>query len=66
MGDVLEHLNLESAKNLLSRFIKEDKCEHMILSIPFEYEQDKLYDNEYEKHLQPDINEEYMEALSLS
>jgi poly(ribitol-phosphate) beta-N-acetylglucosaminyltransferase len=60
MGDVLEHIELESAKELLSNFIKKNKCSHIIVSIPFEYEQDSIYGNKYEKHLQPDVNEEYM------
>jgi hypothetical protein len=33
----------------------------MIISVPYEYEQDELYGNYHEKHLQPDINKEYME-----
>ena len=60
LGDVLEHLELKSAKKLLSGFINENKCDHIIVSIPFEYEQDEVKGNKYEKHLQPDVNEEYM------
>lgn len=60
LGDVLEHIELESAKNLLSRFIGENKCENIVVSIPYEYEQDELYKNPYEKHLQPEVNPEYM------
>jgi len=61
MGDVLEHLELESAKKLLSRFIEDMKCSILIISIPYEYEQDELYGNIHEKHLQPEVNAEYME-----
>lgn len=60
MSDVLEHIELESAKKLLSGFIEEDKCDHILISIPYEYEQDEVYGNGYEKHLQPDITKEYM------
>lgn len=60
MGDVLEHLELESAKKLLLRFIEDSKCGSMIISIPYEYEQDELYGNTHEKHLQPDVTAEYM------
>lgn len=60
MGDVLEHIELETAKGLLSRFIKDNKCGSMIISIPYEYEQDKVYGNKHEKHLQPDVTAEYM------
>jgi len=66
-GDVLEHIELELAKNLLERFIEEDKCENIIVSIPFEYEQDEMYGNLHEIHLQPDVNSEYYQiTLSLS
>lgn len=61
MGDVLEHIELESAKKLLSGFIKEKKCGNVIVSIPYEYKQGEAYGNPYERHLQPDANDEYME-----
>jgi len=60
MGDVLENIELKSAKKLLSRFINENKCNHILISIPFEYKHDEVYGNKYEKHLQPDVTEEYM------
>lgn len=61
MGDILEHIELESAKKWLSGFIEEGKCSNIIVSIPYEYEQDEIYGNKHEKHLQPDVNKEYME-----
>lgn len=61
MGDVLEHMELEAAKNLLSSFIENKKCSTMIISIPYEYEQEELYGNPHEKHLQPEVTAEYME-----
>ena len=60
LGDVLEHIDLKNAKKLISDFIEMDKCDHMIVSIPYEYEQDEAYGNKHEKHLQPDVNEDYM------
>lgn len=60
MGDVLEHIELETAKKLLSRFIEGKKCSSLILSIPYEYEQGELYGNTYERHLQPEVTAEYM------
>lgn len=60
LGDVLEHIELKSAEKLLSRFIS-GKCGQMIVSVPYEYEQDELYGNEHEKHLQPEMNELFME-----
>ena len=61
MGDVLEHIELEYSKKLLSEFIKNNKCGYIIVSIPFEYKQGEAYGNPYEKHLQPNVNKEYME-----
>lgn len=43
MGDVLEHIGLESAKKLLSGFIEGGRCDNIIVSIPYEYEQDEVY-----------------------
>ena len=62
MGDVLEHIELESAKKLLLRFIDDKKCSSLIVSIPYEYEQDEMYGNAHEKHLQPEVTAEYMEV----
>lgn len=61
MGDVLEHIDLKEAKKLLSRFINNNKCDHVIVSIPYEYEQDEVYGNKHEKHLQSEVTAEYME-----
>ncbi|KAF5078552.1 hypothetical protein DSECCO2_138300 [anaerobic digester metagenome] len=60
MGDVLEHIELESAKELLKGFIEDDKCSVLIVSIPYEYEQGELYGNPHEKHLQDEVTAEYM------
>jgi len=60
-GDVLEHIELKLAKNLLSKLISENKCGKIIVSIPYKYEQDEIYGNPYEKHLQPEVTSEYME-----
>lgn len=60
-GDVLEHIELEAAKDLLSGYITDNKCEHIVVSIPYEYEQEEVYGNQYEKHLQPMANREFME-----
>lgn len=60
MGDVLEHIELKSAKKLISNLI-ESKCGQIIISVPYEYEQDELYGNKYEKHLQPEMNDIFME-----
>jgi 2-polyprenyl-3-methyl-5-hydroxy-6-metoxy-1,4-benzoquinol methylase len=61
MGDVLEHVDLESAKKLLCSIVEGDKCSQMVISVPYHYEQDELYGNPHEKHLQPEMDEKYME-----
>lgn len=61
MGDVLEHIELEAAKKLLTKFIEENKCNHLIVSIPFESKQDEFQGNVYEKHLQSEVTPKYME-----
>jgi len=50
-GDVLEHIEVESAKNLLNKLLKQN----LIVSIPFESEQGEHFGNSYEIHLQPDL-----------
>lgn len=60
MGDVLEHIELKLAKKLLSSLIKENKCSQILVSIPYEYEQEEIYGNKHEKHLQPDVTADYM------
>jgi 2-polyprenyl-3-methyl-5-hydroxy-6-metoxy-1,4-benzoquinol methylase len=56
MGDVLEHLSVKDAKKVIKRMY--DKCEEMLIAVPFKLEQDELYGNAYEKHLQPDLTDE--------
>jgi 2-polyprenyl-3-methyl-5-hydroxy-6-metoxy-1,4-benzoquinol methylase len=61
MGDVLEHIELEAAKKLLTKFIEEKKCDHLIVSIPFESEQGDVHENVHEIHLQDNVTAKYME-----
>lgn len=60
MGDVLEHINLDLAKKLLTGFIEDKKCGTLLVSIPYEYEQDELYGNHFERHLQSEVTAVYM------
>ena len=61
MGDVLEHIEMEAAKKLLTKFIEEKKCKHIIVSIPFESKQDEIHGNVHEIHLQDKVTPRYME-----
>jgi hypothetical protein len=55
MGDVLEHMTVEAAQLFLSR------CEAahaaVLVLVPFLYPQDECFDNEHERHLQPDLTD---------
>jgi hypothetical protein len=59
LGDVLEHLTLEAAKELVNKYTSE-KVNNLLVSVPFMLQQEQIGDNPHEVHLQPDITEEYM------
>lgn len=52
-GDVLEHMEVEKAQAVLA--YARDHSTDYVIGIPFEYEQDEIYGNTWEKHLQPDL-----------
>lgn len=54
-GDVLEHLEVMSAKRVLA------ECRRAAVVVPFLYEQGIEDGNQYEIHLQPDLTPEVME-----
>lgn len=58
-GDILEHLSVEDAQRVLE--YAKPRCRDMIIAVPFLYEQDALYGNPYEVHLQPDLTPELFE-----
>lgn len=58
-GDILEHLNVEDAQKVLEYAL--DRCEELIVAVPYLYEQGICHDNVYEIHLQPDLTKEIME-----
>lgn len=55
-GDVLEHLTVEDAQKVLK--YAEDHTKHIIIAIPFLFEQGALYGNKYEIHIQDDLTKE--------
>ena len=57
-GDILEHLTIEDAKSVLDYAFKHSK--NVIVAVPYMYEQDEIYGNKYEKHLQPDLTSSIM------
>lgn len=55
-GDVIEHLNVRDAQNVLEYAYS--RCKDMIIGVPFLYKQDEIYGNPYEKHIQDDLTPE--------
>ena len=58
LGDVLEHIDLIQAQNLINKIKNfNKKC---LVAVPYLYEQGIEEDNIYEVHLQPDLTPENM------
>ena len=55
-GDVIEHMTVARAKAVLD--YASTRCRDMIVAVPYLYEQDEIYGNPWEKHLQPDLTPE--------
>jgi 2-polyprenyl-3-methyl-5-hydroxy-6-metoxy-1,4-benzoquinol methylase len=62
LGDVLEHLTLEDAQALLEGWIRKNKMNHLLVSIPFQLKQSSTHENHHEEHLQPEITLNYMKT----
>jgi ubiquinone/menaquinone biosynthesis C-methylase UbiE len=62
LGDVLEHLSLEDAQALLGGWIRKNKMNHLLVSIPFQLKQSSTHENPHEEHLQPEVNADYMKT----
>lgn len=54
MGDVLEHLYFEEARELLDQL--EKQCQNILVAVPYKYYQWGLR-NHFENHLQPDLDD---------
>ena len=55
-GDIIEHLTVEEAQKVLKYAY--DRCDEMIVAIPYKMEQGICEDNVYEIHKQPDLTPE--------
>lgn len=55
-GDIIEHLTVEEAQKVLKYAF--DRCDEMIVAVPYEMEQGICEDNVYEIHKQPDLTPE--------
>lgn len=58
-GDMLEHMAVKDAQTVLK--YAEEHADNILIAIPFHYEQDALYGNQFEVHLQPDLTPELFE-----
>lgn len=55
-GDVIEHLDVNEAKNVLEYAY--NKCKEMIVAVPYQLKQDEVDGNIYEIHKQDDLTNE--------
>ena len=55
-GDIIEHLTVEEAQQVLKYAY--NRCDEMIVAVPYEMEQGICEDNVYEIHKQPDLTPE--------
>ena len=52
-GDVIEHMTVENAQDVLE--YAWPRCKDLIVAVPFEYVQDEIYGNKWERHIQDDL-----------
>jgi len=58
LGDVLEHLSVQDATELISKIY--DSGKRCLVAVPYTMEQGEYYGNVYETHLQPDLTLDIM------
>lgn len=56
IGDVLEHLPIEKAQQLIKKIYS--KCNQLLIIVPYEYPQDEYDGNKYQIHVQEDLTDE--------
>ena len=59
LGDIIEHLTVEDAQKVLKYAL--ERCEEVVVAVPYKYKQGIEYGNVYEIHIQDDLTEEIME-----
>lgn len=55
-GDVLEHLTIEEAQKVLNYAF--ERCDELIVAVPYCYKQGPHPENKYEEHIQDDLTKE--------
>ena len=61
MGDVLEHLTVEDAQAIIPKLLSH--CKWLLIAVPFKLPQDSVDGNDYETHLQPELDFQEMQSL---
>ena len=59
MGDVLEHLSIEDAQKAISKILLH--CKWLLVAVPFKLLQGPVDGNDYETHLQPELDFQEMQ-----
>jgi len=59
LGDVIEHMTVDDAKLVIK--MCENQSDYVLIAVPYMYQQDALYGNKHEIHLQPDLTPEIFE-----
>lgn len=59
-GDVIEHMSIIKAQKVLD-YAKE-RCDDLIIAVPYEYPQGEIYGNPYEIHVQDDLTPEIFDS----
>jgi len=59
MGDIVEHISRDKAVELIEKIV--EKCNQVLLVVPYNLPQGPKGGVKYEEHLQPDLNDEIME-----
>ena len=57
-GDVIEHMPVADAQKVL-RYAAE-RCEELVVAVPYQYRQGAIYGNPFEVHVQDDLTPELM------
>lgn len=55
-GDVIEHMTIEAAQKALAYAY--DRCQDMIIAVPYLYKQGEVDGNPYQRHIQDDLTPE--------
>lgn len=55
-GDIIEHLTVEDAQRVIE--YAKQHSDMIIVAVPYQFKQDAMYGNPYERHIQDDLTED--------